>query len=413
MPGAPATVTSRQARSSRACANAACSVASSRARPTNGVDGVRSSAGCSRRSSSRRPLAASIVASPATDGADAAAEQDLARGGALGQAAGGGDRGSRSRPSRRAARRRGTPRRTRAPAAASSVAARSSIAARAARSASSPCDSVEPEDADERVAEVALDAAAVLLDDGGAAVEHAVQDLGVGDVRARREHRDEPARLRRGGVGRTARPSPPAASLDAHRGQRRDDGVGRRRAPLRLLGEQRPGSGGRARRDVRARARDGGTGADRQVLGEHVRGVLGGERRAPGDELVERDAERVEVAGRTDLLAADLLGREVADRADDDRPRRSGGRRRSRWAMPKSPSAALPSASSQTLSGLTSRCTTPLAWACASAAAISRPMRITSARASRSRAMRRPASRRPSRAARGRGRRRARRCRRR
>ena len=51
----------------------------------------------------------------------------------------------------------------------------------------------------------------------------------------------------------------------------------------------------------------------------------------------------------------------------------------SRWAMPKSPSAAVPSAASQTLSGLTSRCTTPLACACASAAAISRPMRSTSA----------------------------------
>ena len=47
--------------------------------------------------------------------------------------------------------------------------------------------------------------------------------------------------------------------------------------------------------------------------------------------------------------------------------------------MPKSPSPALPSAASQTLSGLTSRWTTPCACAWASASASARPVRSTSA----------------------------------
>ena len=54
------------------------------------------------------------------------------------------------------------------------------------------------------------------------------------------------------------------------------------------------------------------------MLREHERRVLGREGRAARDELVERDAERVEIAGGTGLLAADLLGRHVADGADDD-----------------------------------------------------------------------------------------------
>ena len=46
--------------------------------------------------------------------------------------------------------------------------------------------------------------------------------------------------------------------------------------------------------------------------------------------------------------------------------------------MPKSPSPAVPSAVSQMLSGLTSRCTTSCAWAWASASATVRPVRSTS-----------------------------------
>ena len=51
--------------------------------------------------------------------------------------------------------------------------------------------------------------------------------------------------------------------------------------------------------------------------------------------------------------------------------------------MPKSPSPALPSAASQTLSGLTSRWTTPCSCAWASASASARPVRSTSATPSR------------------------------
>ena len=60
--------------------------------------------------------------------------------------------------------------------------------------------------------------------------------------------------------------------------------------------------------------------------------------------------------------------------------------------MPKSPSAALPSAASQTLPGLTSRWTTPWACAWASATATSRPIRSASASVGRPRRAGRPGS---------------------
>ena len=179
----------------------------------------------------------------------------------------------------------------------------------------------QAEDADEPVTEVALDAAAVLLDHRAPALEPSMQDLGIGDLRPRREHRDEAARPRRrrrrrcGPVGRRVGPGPGLGG--AQRGERRDHRGGRRGAPLGRLGEQlhdQPLERGRHLRGmVRRRHR-----RHREVLGEHVRRVVGGERGTPGHQLVEGDAERIQIARGADLVAADLLGGEIAHRADDD-----------------------------------------------------------------------------------------------
>ena len=74
---------------------------------------------------------------------------------------------------------------------------------------------------------------------------------------------------------------------------------------------------------------------------------VGLERRLPGQELVEDDAERVDVGGSRDLFAARLLGREVRGRAEH-RPRLGvARRRRASGAIPKSASFTLPVACAQ------------------------------------------------------------------
>ena len=178
---------------------------------------------------------------------------------------------------------------------------------------------VEPEDPDDRVAEVALDRAAVLLDDRGAAVEDRVQHLGVGDVGASGEDGDEAA-----GVGR-ARDRGPVDGQCPHRREGRHDVARRGRAPRRLLREELDDQRLEARRHV-GRVVGRRPGQRGEVLRQDLRRVGARERRVAGDDLVERDAEGVEVARGPDVLAADELRREVADRADDD-ARRGQARR--------------------------------------------------------------------------------------
>jgi hypothetical protein len=65
------------------------------------------------------------------------------------------------------------------------------------------------------------------------------------------------------------------------------------------------------------------TGDDLQVL---VLGRLArAKRRDPGQQEVQRAAERVDVDALVDRLAARLLGRDVIGRADDDAHRRQRG----------------------------------------------------------------------------------------
>ena len=51
---------------------------------------------------------------------------------------------------------------------------------------------------------------------------------------------------------------------------------------------------------------------------DHLRRRLGLEGQAPGEQLVEDDADRVEVAARVERIAARLLGAHVLGRAADD-----------------------------------------------------------------------------------------------
>ena len=94
------------------------------------------------------------------------------------------------------------------------------------------------------------------------------------------------------------------------------------------------------------------------VRPQRLRFGLPMERRLPGQALVEQAGEGVLVAATVDLFAADLLGGEVVERADD--------LARSRWTAPpaclvrpKSARYASPSSSRSTLAGLTSRWTRP------------------------------------------------------
>jgi hypothetical protein len=66
------------------------------------------------------------------------------------------------------------------------------------------------------------------------------------------------------------------------------------------------------RRDLVRRHRGG-----EQVAFEHHRHLAAGERRAPGDHLVEHHADRVDVGGGGRRLAADLLGSQVLGSAGD------------------------------------------------------------------------------------------------
>ena len=66
------------------------------------------------------------------------------------------------------------------------------------------------------------------------------------------------------------------------------------------------------------------------ALGDQLREVAAFERALAGEELVEHEAERVDVAARRDLAAGELLGRHVGGRAGAQRSRRSRPRGRSR-----------------------------------------------------------------------------------
>ena len=54
-----------------------------------------------------------------------------------------------------------------------------------------------------------------------------------------------------------------------------------------------------------------------EVGADQLEVVGADERRAPGDQLVEDDADRVQVAARIGRLALEPLGRQVGQRADD------------------------------------------------------------------------------------------------
>ena len=147
---------------------------------------------------------------------------------------------------------------------------------------------------------------------------------------------------------------------------------------------------GRAQRAVERRAQLG-----RQVAAapcerrqDHADAPRGRGRGARADRvdarqrLVEHEAERVEVARSSTARARGLLRRHVGERADDvagareRRPRRPGGRRRSRSAWPRR--GASRRSGTITFCGLTSRWITPRSWAWASASASASPIRSTS-----------------------------------
>ena len=160
---------------------------------------------------------------------------------------------------------------------------------------------------------------------------------------ARRAARPRPARARARGrrAARAAGPRPraPAPRSPAERVAH----LGRRGRALRgRLGEQRAAASASSARGRPRDQRDGGRGAARAMLGDH--GVRRGrrERRPAAEQLVERRAERVEVGRRAGGAARRLLRRDVERRARSGRPRLVAPRRPT--AMPKSPSAALPSA---------------------------------------------------------------------
>ena len=226
------------------------------------------------------------------------AEPDRAVRGLLGQPAGGGDRGARDRV--RAARSRTD----------------EDLAelypdpkpggAQLDRGTSGPLRVVamrlgQAEHADQAIAEIQLDAAAMPFDHVAAPVERAVQRFRVRNIRAHGQDRHDAACLE---------PSRHEGSVRPHRRQGLGD-VRRRRALVRRLGEQLADQPLERRRSV------DGIGDRRQMLPEHLRG-LARERRTPGRQLMERNAERVDVARRPDLVTPDLLRGQVADRAEDE-----------------------------------------------------------------------------------------------
>ena len=170
------------------------------------------------------------------------------------------------------------------------------------------------------------------------------------------------------GAGRHRQPVQVAAQVLR---QRAHGGV----APLGLLAQGRRLSrsphGGARSRQARQRLR-GAPAVERppaRKLGS-VRGARSRRQRGTGtgaaaQQLVEHDAQRVDVGGGGDRLAAELLGRGVV-RASSAAARasRHGGRPpaagSSTLAMPKSSSLACPSAVTRMFEGLRSRCTTRL-----------------------------------------------------
>ena len=188
-------------------------------------------------------------------------------------------------------------------------------------------------------------------------------------------------------TGSPRAPAPPAAAAT---------GTGRGRSRVAPAGTTRPRSGDardrliarRAERGVRelaARSRSGcaGSRARARAMTASSSGGSAGSlglapqvadpRRPTGQHEQQRAAQRVHVGARIDVLALQLLGRGVlerpADRARSGRPRPVV----SCLASPKSVSSARSAPGSPTtrmLLGLTSRCTTPIAWAASSAVAI-------------------------------------------
>ena len=164
-------------------------------------------------------------------------------------------------------------------------------------------------------------------------------------------------------------------------GQRRRDGE-RRRGPFvdlrpQALQDRRARSSDRGVLTMRGRRQDAGL----LALVDQLREVLAVERALAGEELVEHEAERVDVAARRDL-AARPAARAPCRRAcpariaSPDAP-----------ASPKSVMRTLPVPSSITLAGLRSRWMTSRSCAAASPAQICRA--ISSARSSGKRPMRR------------------------
>jgi hypothetical protein len=102
-------------------------------------------------------------------------------------------------------------------------------------------------------------------------------------------------------------------------------------------------------------------------LQQRIVRVLAAERGTTGETFVEDRPQRVDIRRRADRasLLADLLGGDVAWRADD---RRRGEQRRAgieRLAKPKSAILAMsdPLLANKIFAGFKSRCTTPRSWA--------------------------------------------------
>ena len=227
----------------------------------------------------------------------------------------------------------------------------------------------------------------------------------VEQTRARREKgdRDEqghpdagnrPRDARARGLRRLRRPRPSRAR--ASRPPRAPPRADRRPAapprpasprPAAAPGPSRGSAGSRARRPGPCPATIGGR-RGRRVLGVLLARspaiVAASNARLPGEELVEDEAERVEVAPDRRALAGELLGRHVGGRAREVVVRRP--RSPATAARPKSVMRARPRPSSMTLAGLRSRCSTP--WSCAAARPAQSWRAISSALSGGSRPMR-------------------------
>ena len=171
----------------------------------------------------------------------------------------------------------------------------------------------------------------------------------------------KPARNR----GRATRAS--ATPIGTARAPRRAPDSSRSARPASSRGTSRRPTRAAAARRAGTMVTTGGASVATRVIS--VSDALVVERRAAGQQVVERGADRVDVGPDVERLAAQLLGRREPRRPQD----RAGhlGVSSSRASVvidrPKSPTSTRPSRSTKQFDGLMSRCRMP------SAAAASRP----------------------------------------